>query len=150
MRSLNEVTIMGNLGKDPELRHTQGGTAVATLNIATSRAWTKDGVKHEETEWHRVVVWGKAAEATAEHKKKGDQILVKGYLRTQKYTDAKGIDRWSTEIVAGDWQRGGVIFTGRGDGRTSGAPPHPAEGPDPTQGGGGYIPGDPGDDDIPF
>lgn len=149
MRSLNEVTIMGNLGRDPELRHTQGGTAVCTLSIATTRTWTKDGEKHEETEWHRVVVWGKAAEATAQHKKKGDQLLVKGYLRTREWEDKEKVKRYSVEIIAGDWQRGGVIFTGKGDGGGGRSAPHPADGPDPTTGG-GYIPGDPGDDDIPF
>jgi single-strand DNA-binding protein len=145
MASINEVRIMGNLGQDPEVRFTQNGTAVCTLSVATSKAWTdeKTKEKRETTEWHRVVVWGAAAETVAKHKRKGDQVHVAGYLQTRKYTDDAGVERYSTEVVAGQWQWGGVLFTGKAP---SNRPGHPAddEGAEPPRGGA------PGDDDIPF
>lgn len=143
MASINEVRIMGNLGQDPELRFTEGGTAVCTLSIATSKTYTKNGEKREQTEWHRVVVWGKSAESVADHKRKGDQVHVSGYLQTRKYTDKDGVERYTTEIVAGQWEWGGVLFTGKAP---SNRAPHPAEqrGSEPE-----HV-GAPGDDDIPF
>lgn len=134
MSSLNNVEILGNLGADPEVRYTKGGKAVATLSIATTRKYRRgdpdDAELIEETEWHRVVVWGPSAEIVAKHKRKGDQLLVRGYLRTQKYTDKDGVDRWSTEIVAGEWQRSSIIFTGRA---ASKRPEHPADDPQASE-----------------
>lgn len=137
MASVNVIFLMGNLGQDPELRRTKSDRAVATLNIATSRSWTDDktGEVHEETEWHRVVVWGKQAEAVAAHKKKGDQIHVQGEMRYRKYTDDKGIERWTAEVHA---ER--VLFTGRAP---SSRPNHPADAFEDQ-------PPPPSDDDIPF
>lgn len=149
MSSLNNVEIMGNLGADPELRHTKAGKPVATLSIATTRKYKRGEGTYaetiEETEWHRVVVWGGAAEVVAKHKRKGDQLLVRGYLRTTKYTDKEGVDRYSTEIVAGEWQRSSIVFTGRASGGGQ-RPEHPADDPHASE----PPTFAPGDDDIPF
>lgn len=100
MGSLNQVTLVGNLGKDAELRYTTGGAAVATLNLATTESWTdKEGQKQEKTEWHRIVVWGKTAESLQEYLTKGKQICVVGSLQTRKW-EKDGVTRYTTEIKA--------------------------------------------------
>ncbi len=97
----NEVTLIGNLGQEPELKHTQNGNAVCNLSVATGKKWTdKQGQKKEKTEWHRVVCWQRVAEAIAEYGNKGDKVLVKGELETRKWQDESGNDRFTTEIVA--------------------------------------------------
>lgn len=122
MASLNEVRIMGNLGADPELRYTASGTAVCTLSIATTRQWTdKNDERHEETEWHRVVVWAGQAESVHKHKRKGDQLIICGRLQTREWEDKDGAKRYSTEIVAEQ-----VLFTGRAP---KNGPSHPADDP---------------------
>jgi single-strand DNA-binding protein len=100
MGSLNKVQLIGNLGRDAELRYTPGGTAVATVNIATTETWNDKatGQKKEQTEWHRVIVWGKQAESLSEYLKKGKQIYVEGRLQTRKWQDKDGNDKWTTEI----------------------------------------------------
>ena len=99
MGSLNKVILIGNLGRDAELRYTTGGHAVSTLNIATTETWKdKDGEKQEKTEWHRIIVWGKAAEALNDYLVKGKQILVEGKLQTRKWDDKEGVTRYTTEI----------------------------------------------------
>jgi single-strand DNA-binding protein len=100
MGSLNKVQLIGNLGRDAELRYTPGGTAVATVNIATTETWNDKatGQKKEQTEWHRVIVWGKQAESLDAYLKKGKQIYVEGRLQTRKWQDKEGQDRWTTEI----------------------------------------------------
>lgn len=136
--SLNRATIIGNLGSSPDLKHTQSGTAVCTLSIATNRKWKdKDDKEHEEVEWHRVVVWGKQAENCAKYLGKGKQVYVEGRLRTQKWEDDKNIERWTTEIVASR-----VQFLGKGEGSK--------RQPAPSQFEDSYVPTDPGPDDIPF
>lgn len=101
MASLNKVLIMGHLGKNPELRQTGGGRSVANMNIATSRKWSDDtGNVKEETEWHRVIVWGKQAESCAKYLEKGRGCLVEGRIQTRKYQGKDGIERYATEIVA--------------------------------------------------
>ena len=98
---VNRVILAGNLGSDPELRHTESGTAVASMRIATNEHWTdKGGEKKERTEWHRVVVWGKQAEICKEHLAKGRPVLVEGRLRTRDYTDKENVKRYITEIHA--------------------------------------------------
>lgn len=100
MASVNKVLILGNLGKDPEIHHTNGGKSVATLNIATTARWKDDrGEVKEQTEWHRVIVWGKMAENCAKYLAKGRGCFVEGRLSTRKY-QKDGVDRWATEIVA--------------------------------------------------
>lgn len=99
--SVNKVILVGNLGQDPELRYTQNGKAVANFSIATSENWKdKDGNKQEETEWHRIVVWGKQAESCEKYLSKGRQVYVEGRIKTNKWQDDDGNDRYSTEIVA--------------------------------------------------
>lgn len=109
---VNKVILIGNLGKDPELRHTPNGTAVADVSLATNESWIdKEGKKQEKTEWHRIVVWGARAEALAKYKKKGEQLYVEGKLQTKSWDDKEGNKRYTTEIVAVDIQ----YIGGKGD-----------------------------------
>ncbi|HVI55444.1 MAG TPA: single-stranded DNA-binding protein [Luteibacter sp.] len=106
MKGVNKVIVLGNIGKDPETRYTASGTAITSLSIATSEAW-KDkttGEKQERTEWHRVKLFGKLAEIAGEYLKKGRQVYVEGSLRTDKYTDKDGVERYSTDIIASEMQ----------------------------------------------
>ncbi|TAL87479.1 MAG: single-stranded DNA-binding protein [Rhodanobacter sp.] len=105
-RGINKVILVGNLGADPEMRHTGGGTAVTTLNIATSESWTdkQSGEKVEKTEWHRVKMFGRLAEIAGDYLKKGRQVYIEGSLRTDKYTGKDGIERYSTDIIANEMQ----------------------------------------------
>ena len=105
-RGINKVIIVGNLGADPEMRHTGGGTAITTLNVATSESWTdkQSGEKVERTEWHRVKMFGRLAEIAGDYLKKGRQVYIEGSLRTDKYTDKEGIERYSTDIIANEMQ----------------------------------------------
>jgi single-strand DNA-binding protein len=99
MGSVNKVILVGNLGRDAELRYTPGGAAVATLNLATTEVWNdKGGQKQEKTEWHRVVLWGKSAESLSEYLVKGKQIYVEGRLQTRQWDDKDGNKRYTTEI----------------------------------------------------
>jgi len=101
MGSVNKVILVGNLGRDAELRYTPGGAAVATLNLATTDVWTdKAGQRQEKTEWHRVVLWGKSAESLQEYLLKGRQIYVEGRLQTRQWDDRDGNKRYTTEIRA--------------------------------------------------
>lgn len=105
-RGVNKVILVGNLGRDPEVRYSPNGQAVANVTIATSESW-KDkntGDKQERTEWHRVVFFGKLAEIAGEYLKKGAQIYVEGRLQTRKWQDKDGADRYTTEIVASEMQ----------------------------------------------
>lgn len=147
MSSVNKVIIVGRLGRDPELRYTQGGQAVASLNVATSSKYTnKNNETVEETEWHRVTVWGKTAEHCNNYLSKGSQVYVEGKLKTSSY-DKDGVKHYKTEIHAsqvtfldgksqGDGQRGG----GRGKPQDQ----EPADPMDRFYGGAG-----PGGDDLP-
>jgi single-strand DNA-binding protein len=102
---INEVTLIGNLGADPDARFTASGEAVTELRLATSEGWTdKKGEKQEHTEWHRIIVWGKAAENCAKYLKKGSRVYVKGSIRTRSYDDKEGNKRYVTEIKAFDVQ----------------------------------------------
>ncbi|MBF0174547.1 MAG: single-stranded DNA-binding protein [Magnetococcales bacterium] len=102
-RSLNRVQLIGHLGADPEMRATQDGKAIANLRVATSESWNDvQGQKQERTEWHRVVIFGRMAEVVQQYLRKGSQIFVEGKLQTRKWTDKQGIERYSTEIVAGN------------------------------------------------
>jgi single-strand DNA-binding protein len=101
MSSLNKVQLIGHLGRDPEVRYTADGMAVATLTLATSRTWKdKGGERREETEWTRVVLFGRLAEIAADFLSKGAQAYVEGQLRTRKWADKDGVDRYLTEVVA--------------------------------------------------
>jgi len=116
--SVNKVILVGNLGRDSELRYTPGGAAVATLNLATTEVWNdKQGQKQEKTEWHRVVVWGKQAESLQEYLVKGKQIYVEGRLQTRQWDDKDGQKRYTTEIKA---DRVTLLGGGGGGGRSGG------------------------------
>ncbi|MBI5504267.1 MAG: single-stranded DNA-binding protein [Deltaproteobacteria bacterium] len=146
MASLNKVMVLGNLGQDPELRHTANGKAVTTLRLATNESWLDaSGQRQERTEWHSVVVWGKQAENCKQYLSKGRTAFVEGRLQTRKWQDQNGNDRYTTEIVADRVQFIGGPGGGGGGGRG-------AEGGGGGGGGSGYEgePPPPADDDIPF
>jgi len=151
---VNKVILVGNLGKDPEVRYTSGGQAVANLRIATSRSWTdkQSGQKKEETEWHDVEVWGKQAEQCAEYLSKGRQVYVEGRLKTDKWQDkTSGQDRYKVKVVA-DTVRFLGGGAGRGQAKPQGEEPSgPPSGPPPgfDEGNGGAGGGGSGED-IPF
>ena len=118
MASVNKVILLGNLGKDPEVRNTSGGKSVATLRLATTDTWTDaSGQRQEKTEWHTVVVWGRAAENCGKYLAKGRSVYVEGRLETRKWQDKEGKDRYTTEIIANDMQMlGGRAGAGGGSG----------------------------------
>ena len=154
MGSVNKVILVGNLGRDAELRYTPGGAAVATLNMATTEVWNdKAGQRQEKTEWHRIVLWGKTAESLNEYLTKGKQIYVEGRLQTRQWDDKDGNKRYTTEI-RGDR----VVLLGGGSGGGRGASGGGSERGGSSGGGGGdYGGGAPPDssapltdDDIPF
>lgn len=104
-RGINKVIIVGNLGNDPETRYAQSGAAITTISVATSESWKdKEGNAQERTEWHRVKFFGKLAEIAGEYLKKGSQVYVEGSLRTEKYTDKAGVEKYATDIVASEMQ----------------------------------------------
>ncbi len=129
-RGINKVILVGNLGADPETRYTAGGSAITTIRIATSESWKdkQTGEQQERTEWHRVKFFGRLAEIAGEYLKKGRQVYVEGSLRTDKYTDKDGIERFSTDIIADEMQMLGGNPGSEGGG-----------------GGGGYRGGDRGE-----
>ena len=108
-RGVNKVIIVGTLGNDPEVKYSASGSAIANLSVATSEQWKdkQTGEKKEQTEWHRVVIFGKLAEVAAEYLRKGSQVYIEGQLRTRKWSDSNGLDRYTTEIVIP--QMGGVM-----------------------------------------
>lgn len=114
-RGVNKVILVGNLGQDPEVRYMPNGGAVANLTLATSESWRDkhDGEIREQTEWHRVVVFGKLAEIASEYLRKGAQVYIEGQLRTRKWTDQSGQDKYTTEVVVG--QNGTMQMLGRRD-----------------------------------
>jgi single-strand DNA-binding protein len=156
---VNKVILIGNLGRDPEVRYTSGGQAVASLRLATSRSWTdkQSGQRKEETEWHDVEVWGKQAEQCGEYLSKGRQVYVEGRLKTDKWQDKQsGQERYKVKVVAdtvrflsSGGQRGASPGPGRQAADEGGS--HFEEGPnDFGGGGGGGGGGGPSSDDIPF
>jgi single-strand DNA-binding protein len=151
-RGINKVILVGNLGKDPETRAMPSGKAVTNFSIATSESWRdkQTGEQKEQTEWHNIVFFDRLAEVAAEYLKKGSQVYVEGRLRTRKWTDKSGNDRYTTEIVGNEMQmlgsRGGA-GGGMAGGGSRGAAPARDEGPPMSEdaSGGGVF-----DDDIPF
>ena len=151
-RGVNKVILVGNLGKDPEVKYTASGAAVANITVATSESWNdkQTGEKQEKTEWHRVVFFRRLAEIAGEYLRKGSQVYIEGKLQTRKWQDQSGQDRYTTEIVANEMQ----MLGGRGG----------EAGARPQQGSGGFrsnAPAQPAaaqpqadndfaDDDIPF
>jgi single-strand DNA-binding protein len=141
--SVNKVILVGNLGKDPEVRFTGGGKAVCKFPLATSETWNDaEGHKQERTEWHNIVVWGKQGENCGQYLAKGRQVYVEGAIRSHSYDDKDGNKRYMTEIIAQQ-----VRFLGGGAGRGSGTAPG-AQPPMPDEMPGGASSS--ADDDIPF
>ncbi len=105
MRGVNKVILIGNLGRDPEIRYTTSGQAVANFTIATTEVRTnKDGKRDEFTEWHRIVAWGRLAEICGEYLSKGKTVYIEGALRTRSWEDKEGKKRWTTEVIAQNMQ----------------------------------------------
>lgn len=141
---VNKVILIGNLGADPKVSYTQSGTAVATLSVATNRrVKDKDGNFQDETEWHRVIVWDKAAEFCGNYLSKGAKVYVEGRLQTRKWKDQSGVDRYTTEIVATTTQS---LTPRGGDGSGGGSYEQP---PLPSEPFGGMMGGGTGED-VPF
>ena len=156
MASVNKVILIGNLGRDPEVRYLPSGDAVANITLATTETWKdKAGEKQEQTEWHRVAMFGKTAEIAGEYLKKGSQVYIEGRLQTRKWTDKEGQERYTTEIRADRMQMLGSRSGGsermaaqadeEGPPRSSAAPAKKAAGA--ASKGGGF---DDLEDDIPF
>jgi single-strand DNA-binding protein len=145
-RGINKVILVGNLGADPETRYMPSGSAVTNLSIATSESWKdkQTGEQKDRTEWHKVAMFNRLAEIAAEYLRKGSQVYIEGKLRTRKWQDKNGQDRWTTEIIADEMQMLGGRGGGGGSapmssGQDSGPPSAPPQaGPDDF------------DDDIPF
>ena len=151
-RGVNKVILVGNLGKDPEVRYMPNGNAVANITLATTESWKdkQSGEQQEKTEWHRIVMFRRLGEIAGEYLKKGSQVYIEGKLQTRKWQDDSGNDRYTTEIVANEMQ----MLGGRGGGGSAGfssdsapaqaAPAQSAPAPAPAAAGGDF------DDDIPF
>jgi single-strand DNA-binding protein len=137
-RSLNKVQLIGNLGKDPELKYTPSGVAVATFSIATSESWKdQEGNQQEKTEWHNIVAWRKLAEICGEYLKKGKKVYLEGKLQTRNY-EKDGIKRYVTEIVADQL----IMLDGGGGGKSNGGSSASEASP--------MVSEAPKDDDLPF
>ena len=159
-RGINKVILVGNVGRDPEIRHQPSGGAVANLSMATSESWKdkQSGQQQERTEWHRVVFFGRQAEIVRDYVKKGDRLYVEGKLQTRKW-QKDGVDRYTTEIHGrelqmlgggrgGNGQHGGQQGAGGGQGGQYQPQHSPANSGQPAPSGGGGF--DDFDDDIPF
>ena len=159
-RGVNKVILIGNLGADPETRAMPSGTTVANLRVATSESWRdkQTGEQQERTEWHRVAFFGRLAEVAGEYLRKGSQVYIEGSLRTRKWQDKQGNERYSTEIVGNDLQmlgaRGGAGAAAAGPGGGSETAARGGGGAAPAfseeSGGGAAGRGEEFDDDIPF
>jgi len=153
MSSVNKVIIIGNLGKDPEVRATQDGKEIANLTVATSESW-KDkatGERKEKTEWHRVVIFNEGlVEVAKRYLNKGSKIYIEGALQTRKWTDQTGAERYSTEVVIGRFKGELTMLDGRKDDAPAAAPRERAASAPRTerQAGGGRLPDL--DDEVPF
>jgi single-strand DNA-binding protein len=141
-RGINKVILVGNLGADPETRYMPSGSAVTNLSVATSESWKdkQTGEQKERTEWHKVAMFNRLAEIAAEYLRKGSQVYIEGKIRTRKWQDRDGNDRWTTEIIADEMQmlggRGGGSAPMSSGGQGQSSPPPP--------------PADDFEDDIPF
>ena len=156
MASVNKVILVGNLGRDPEMRYMPSGDAVATFSIATTETWKdKSGQRQEQTEWHRISMFGKQAEVAGQYLKKGSSVYIEGRLQTRKWTDKEGQERQTTEIRAERMQMlggrsGGNAFEVMDDDAGSSPAPsqrQPSNASKPAAAGSGF---DDFDDDIPF
>jgi len=152
-RSLNKVLLLGNLGKDPEVRYTSSGRAVATFTLATSQQWRdQDGNDQERTEWHRIVAWGRLGEVCGEYLSKGKQVFIEGRIQSREWEDQEGNKRTTVEIIANDM----IMLGGASQSRESGEG-HRRQAPTQSRGSGPSGRRDdsktqppPPEDDIPF
>ena len=161
-RGINKVILVGNLGNDPDVKATQGGTTITTISVATSEQWKdkQTGQAQERTEWHRMKFFGRLAEIAGDYLRKGSQVYIEGSLRTDKYTDKNGVERYTTDIIANEMQMlggkgGGEGGQGGGGGYERGSRPAPAQRREPAARGSAPAPAAgfddvPFDDDIPF
>jgi single-strand DNA-binding protein len=167
MASVNKVILIGNLGRDPEVRYAPSGSAIANITLATTRSWKdkNSGEKVDETEWHRVVFYDRLAEIAGEYLKKGKQVYIEGRLKTRKWTDKDGVEKYTTEVIAsemtmlgsregmgggsGEDASGGAGYSRPPSGESRGAAARPAAaaGKPPAKSSTGF---DDMDDDIPF
>jgi single-strand DNA-binding protein len=146
-RGLNKVMLIGNLGKDPEMKYTPSGMPVTTFSVAVSRSWrTPEGENREETEWFRVVAWQKLAETCNEYLRKGMRVYIEGRLQTRKWTDQQGQERYTTEVVANEM----VMLTSREESGGGGGGSRERGSAAPARGGGDYDELGVEDEDIPF
>ena len=122
--SINKVILVGNLGRDPEVRHTATGSKIVHLSVATSDVWKdKNGERQEKTEWHRVVIFNpNLADFAEKALKKGSKVYIEGMLQTRKFQDASGQDKFSTEVILGSYRGELVVLDGRADGNASSEP----------------------------
>ncbi len=154
-RGINKVILVGNLGNDPEVRYSQGGAAITTISVATTEAWKdkQTGEQQERTEWHRVKFFGRLAEIAGEYLKKGRQVYIEGKLRTEKYTDKNGVEKYATDVIADEMQ---MLGTGTGEGAPRSGGGERGGESRPARGGGQTRQAPPpaddnfADDDIPF
>ena len=130
MSGVNKVILVGNLGNDPEIKPTSNGSSLANFSVATSERWTKDGERHEKTEWHRVTAFGKLAEIVGQYVSKGSKVYIEGKIQTRSWETDSGEKRYATEIIARDLQM--LDKAGETSGQQSNASPLPT------------------DDDLPF
>ena len=153
-RGINKVILIGNLGNDPDVRYTSGGSPIANISLATSESWRdkETGDQQERTEWHRIVFFGRLAEVVSEYLRKGSKVYVEGRLQTRKWQDRDGNDRYTTEIVANDMQmldsRGGTgeeFAAPSGQARKQAGANAPRQQENTPGNGGEFV-----DDDIPF
>jgi single-strand DNA-binding protein len=146
-RGLNKVMLIGNLGKDPEMKYTPSGMPVTTFSVAVSRSWrTPEGENREETEWFRVVAWQKLAETCNEYLRKGMRVYIEGRLQTRKWTDQQGQERYTTEVVANEM----VMLTSREESGGGGGGSRERSAAPARGGGGDYDELGVEDEDIPF
>ena len=158
--SINKVTLIGNLGRDPEVRFSQSGDKIANISIATSETWNDkaSGERKEKTEWHRVVIFNKfLADIAEKYLKKGSKVYVEGALQTRKWTDNAGIEKYTTEVVLGNYKGELTMLDGRGEGGEAGAGNYGGAGPQDSGFGSEPLDDNPTggssddlDDEIPF
>jgi single-strand DNA-binding protein len=163
--SVNKVILIGNLGRDPEVRHAQDGTKIVTLNVATSESWKdrNSGERKEKTEWHRVVIFNdRVADVAERYLKKGSKVYIEGALQTRKWTDQSGAEKYTTEVVIGKFKGeltlldgrgesgGGGSYDSSGDSDASAPRQQSSAARSPAGGGGGWDAPADLDDEIPF
>jgi single-strand DNA-binding protein len=145
-RGINKVILVGNLGNDPETKYSQAGSAITTISVATSESWKdKNGEQQERTEWHRVKFFGRLAEIAGEYLKKGAQVYIEGAIRTEKYTDKAGVEKYATDIIANEMQMLGGKGGGESERGGGGGKARPARSTGPARNDDPFP-----DDSIPF